>query len=128
MITVIPEGNGALGYVLHENPKNKFHMTKRDYLNKMGEKIELFPGVLDWFERIDEYGKRMSNGKIEGSNNKIKVIKRVSYGYSDFYHLRNRIMYIFNEDEKPLYIPKPTEKIKYDKIGHFKPRKKDKLK
>ena len=35
MITVIPEGNGALGYVLHENPKNKFHMTKRDYLNKI---------------------------------------------------------------------------------------------
>ena len=37
-------------------------------------------------------------------------------------------MYIFNEDEKPLPIPKPTEKIKYDKIGLFKPRKKDKLK
>ncbi|MCI6155670.1 MAG: transposase [Erysipelotrichaceae bacterium] len=25
----------------------------------------------------DEYGRRMSNGIIEGSNNKIKVIKRV---------------------------------------------------
>ena len=30
--------------------------------------------------------------------NKIKVIKRVSYGYSDFYHLRNRIIYIFNKN------------------------------
>ena len=69
----------------------------------------------------------MSNGKIEGSNNKIKVIKRVSYGYSDLYHLRNRIMYIFNEDEKPLPIPKPIDKIKYDKMGNYKPRKKDKL-
>ena len=37
-------------------------------------------------------------------------------------------MYIFNENEKPLSIPKPIDKIKYDKIGHFKPRKKDKLK
>ena len=35
MITVIPEGNGTLGYVLHERPKNKFHMTKRDYLNQI---------------------------------------------------------------------------------------------
>ena len=48
----------------------------------------------------------------EGSNNKIKVIKRVSYGYSDFYHLRNRIMYIFNDDEKPLSFPLKLNKIK----------------
>ena len=48
----------------------------------------------------------MSNGIIEGSNNKIKVTKRVFYGYSDFYHLRNRIFYIFNEDEEPRHIPK----------------------
>ena len=53
----------------------------------------------------------MSNGIIEGSNNKIKVIKRVSYGYGDFYHLRNRILYIFNEDEEPRPIPKSKDKI-----------------
>ena len=33
-----------------------YHLTK-DYLNKMGHDIELFPGVKDWFERINEYGK-----------------------------------------------------------------------
>ena len=103
------------------------------YNSNLPEFIEIGDTFKNWLPYIinsfnkDEYGKRMSNGKIEGSNNKIKVIKRVSYGYSDFYHLRNRIMYIFNEDEKPLPIPKPIDKIKYDKIGHFKPRKKDKL-
>ena len=103
------------------------------YNSNLPEFIEIGDTFKNWFPYIinsfnkDEYGKRMSNGKIEGSNNKIKVIKRVSYGYSDFYHLRNRIMYIFNEDEKPLPIPKSVDKIKYDKIGHFKPRKKDKL-
>ena len=35
VITVIPEGNGALGYVLHTVPKNKLHLTKRDYLNRI---------------------------------------------------------------------------------------------
>ena len=35
LITVIPEGNGALGYVLHTPPKNKLHLTKRDYLNRI---------------------------------------------------------------------------------------------
>lgn len=33
-----------------------YHLTK-DYLNKMGDDIELFPGVCDWFKRINEYGK-----------------------------------------------------------------------
>ncbi len=36
-----------------------------------------------------------SNGRIEGLNNKIKVIKRVSFGYRSFYHFRNRIMISF---------------------------------
>ncbi len=33
-----------------------YHLTK-DYLHDMGEDIELFPGVVEWFERINEYGK-----------------------------------------------------------------------
>ncbi len=37
-----------------------------------------------------------SNGVIEGMNNKIKVIKRVSYGYRNFIHFRNRILIQFN--------------------------------
>lgn len=36
-----------------------------------------------------------SNGRIEGLNNKVKVIKRVSYGYRSFYHFRNRILISF---------------------------------
>ena len=37
---------------------------------------------------------RYSNGVTEGMNNKIKLIKRVSYGYRNFYHLRDRIYII----------------------------------
>ena len=42
--------------------------------------------------------KRLHNGYIEGINNKIKVIKRISYGYANFPHFRNRIMHIINGD------------------------------
>lgn len=35
-----------------------------------------------------------SNGPLEGLNNKIKVIKRVAYGYRNFYNLRTRIYII----------------------------------
>lgn len=34
----------------------------------------------------------ISNGFIEGSNNKIKVLKRVSFGFQNFRRLRNRIL------------------------------------
>ena len=37
-----------------------------------------------------------NNGRIEGLNNKIKVIKRIAFGYRSFYHFRNRILISFN--------------------------------
>lgn len=40
--------------------------------------------------------KRFSNGYTEGLNNKIKVIKRVAFGYKNFEFLRLRILYILN--------------------------------
>lgn len=40
--------------------------------------------------------KRFSNGFTEGLNNKIKVIKRVAFGYRNFKFFRLRLMYILN--------------------------------
>ncbi|MFL2125348.1 ISL3 family transposase [Marinilactibacillus psychrotolerans] len=37
-----------------------------------------------------------NNGKIEGINNKIKVLNRVAYGYRNFIHYKNRIILHFN--------------------------------
>ena len=36
-----------------------------------------------------------SNGRIEGINNKIKVLNRVAYGYRNFHNFKNRIMLHF---------------------------------
>src|SRR5690625_5173301 len=36
-----------------------------------------------------------NNGRIEGVNNKIKVLNRVAYGYKNFYNFKNRIMLHF---------------------------------
>ena len=38
-----------------------------------------------------QYG--YTNGRIEGMNNKIKVLKRVSFGFRNFRRFRNRIFY-----------------------------------
>lgn len=40
--------------------------------------------------------KRFSNGFTEGLNNKIKVIKRIAFGYRNFSFFRLRLMYILN--------------------------------
>ena len=37
-------------------------------------------------------GETISNGFIEGSNNKIKVLKRISFGFQNFRRSRNRIL------------------------------------
>ena len=69
--------------------------------------IEDFVNVGDtyanWFKeicnsRIIELNDRnLSNGPIEGANNKIKALKRVSYGLTSFNHLRKRIFLIFSK-------------------------------
>ena len=40
--------------------------------------------------------KKLSNGYTEGLNNKIKVIKRIGFGYKNFEFFRLRILYILN--------------------------------
>ena len=36
--------------------KNNKHITK-DYLNSLGEDIQFFPGISEWFDNINNYGK-----------------------------------------------------------------------
>ena len=42
------------------------------------------------------YNPIFNNGAIEGINNKIKLIKRISYGYRNFNNFKARIMMIFS--------------------------------
>lgn len=43
-------------------------------------------------EIIASFYTRLTNGPIEGTNNKIKVIKRIAYGFRNFFHFRIRIL------------------------------------
>ena len=58
---------------------------------------------------IDE---RYSNGYTEGINNKIKVIKRIAFGYKSFELFRGRILYIFNDKISGSVRNKNDSKIK----------------
>ena len=58
------DGILAYMYVMIARAKEKGIELSRDKLVSMGNKVELFPGVDEWFDRINEYG-RMQNVKIE---------------------------------------------------------------
>ncbi len=65
---------------------------------KIEEFIEASKTIKNWLPYICNslIDKRYTNGFTEGRNNKIKVIKRIAYGYKNFEFYRLRLMYIFN--------------------------------
>ena len=67
--------------------------------SKIEEFIEAANNIENWLEYIVNsfIDKRYTNGFTEGTNNKIKVIKRVAFGYKNFQFFRKRILYIFNK-------------------------------
>jgi len=69
-----------------------------DGLNRV---LQTFKKFLPYLQNTCEYP-TLSNGPIEGINNKIKVLKRNAYGYTSFTHFRNRILLMFQQLKKEL--------------------------
>jgi len=44
---------------------------------------------------VNFFHARVTNGVTEGINTKIKLLKRMAYGLSNFAHLRARILMVF---------------------------------
>ena len=74
-----------------------------DGLNRV---LQTFKKFLPYLQNICEYP-NLSNGPIEGINNKIKLLKRNVYGYTNFTHFRNRILLM-----SKLFIPTTKKGIK----------------
>jgi len=63
---------------------------------------KLFSMLRDWREEILNYfDHRYTNGFVEGKNNRIKVIKRIAYGYRNTENFRQRIMLTNVTDNPP---------------------------
>ncbi len=68
----------------HQKVENKYIKTS----------IKTFKKYLEYIENSLNY--IYSNDSLEGINNKIKVIKRIAFGYKSFLNLRRRIFISFN--------------------------------
>ena len=99
------------GYYLKEQflyiiNKSTYEIAEKDLLewidlckeSKIKEFIDASKTIENWLPYIVNsfIDKRYSNGFTEGRNNKIKVVKRVGYGYRNFDIFRRRLLYIFN--------------------------------
>lgn len=58
------------------------------------DKLSEFVKTLEnWWEPVLNYfGRRVTNGPVEGINNRVKLIKRRAYGYRNVTNFRNRIV------------------------------------
>lgn len=62
----------------------------------------LFPMLRHWRQEILNYfDHRYTNGVVEGKNNRIKVIKRMAYGYRNSHNFRQRILLTNHKEVKP---------------------------
>ncbi|MCH4477179.1 transposase, partial [Staphylococcus haemolyticus] len=65
----------------------------------------------------------LTNGPLEGINNKIKLIKRLSFGYRNYDNLRNRIIItsrlFASTSKKEIKQPKVAESQYWDSSVRF---------
>ena len=89
--------------IIHHHDQMDVDKQMTKWISKCIEKnIPEFVEAAGTISRWKEYifnsfiDERYSNGYTEGVNNKIKVIKRIAFGYKSFELFRGRILYIFN--------------------------------
>ena len=69
--------------------------VRKSGLKEFGAGLPMFR---NWRNEILNYfDHRVTNGFVEGKNNRIKVIKRMAYGYRNIDNLRRRILLTNNE-------------------------------
>lgn len=88
-----------LRYALKINDLKSFNdivnnVEKRDISAGLYRIVRTFKKYQQYISNTFEY-KHYTNGPIEGINNKIKLIKRTSYGYTNFVKLKYRTLIIF---------------------------------
>ena len=66
--------------------------------NTVHKLVKCAKAMQNWLTGIlNSFTTPITNGFIEGCNNKIKVLKRNAYGYRNFKRFRNRILHMFSD-------------------------------
>ena len=93
-----------LQQVLHRSKNLGISKSLKRVINTL---INYLPYISNTFQNP-----HLTNGPIEDINNKIKLIKRVAYGYRNFNNFRNRILIISR-----LYVSEYKKRAKQQKLA-----------
>ncbi|MGI6331049.1 MAG: ISL3 family transposase [Zhaonellaceae bacterium] len=74
-------------FYLLEKVLDEFENNVSDYMKTSIKTAKRYIGYIENTFKYD-----YTNGVLEGINNKIKIIKRIAFGYRCFFHLKNRIL------------------------------------
>lgn len=104
-------------YTMKRIAKEKGIKLDREFLKACGKDIEFFPGVLSWFQRINEYGKahgvRVEHYLISSGNKEIVEGCAIAKEFKKMYACE----YLFDKETKEIYWPKLminyTQKTQY---------------
>ena len=72
--------------------KNIIYNQNKHLPDKMKKALKLFRNNIEYIENSFKYD--INNGVIEGTNNLIKSLKRIAFGYRKHSHYINRIFLI----------------------------------
>lgn len=86
---------------LHYFKTNQFDQLKSHLESHLHSKLPYLHTSIQTLHRLQGYLKDTltspyNNGRLEAINNRIKVIKRISYGFKSFHHFRLRILAVSN--------------------------------
>ncbi|HDE0485797.1 TPA: ISL3-like element ISSau8 family transposase, partial [Staphylococcus aureus] len=90
---------GGFIHELKHMPLSQTHSVVQRAIKTLNKHVYFIKNTFDYYN--------LSNGPLEGINNKIKLIKRTSFGYGSYNHLRNRILLC-----SKLYAPKSKKEVK----------------
>ncbi len=82
-------------HITHRKQAERFLQAWICEIKQLGcDSLAKFVKTLErWWEPVLSYfDQRITNGPVEGINNKIKLIKRRAYGYRNVTNFRNRIV------------------------------------
>lgn len=109
MVNYLINLSKPLSKAYHIANKLRYSLKNRDFKRfkeqLLQSKMESYPqkmrtalnSLIKYLDSIENsFVFTLSNGPIEGINNKIKLIKRSGYGYRNFKNLRNRVLISFN--------------------------------
>ena len=72
--------------------KNIVYHPNKNISNKMKQALKLYRENIEYIENSFKYD--MNNGIIEGTNNLIKTLKRIAFGYRKYSHFISRIFLV----------------------------------